>query len=119
MRYGEMEKIEVVSPHRPVTIWERSMPSMTGHPKNSPVIPAQEEPFEIIRKRELLFDLTFYDGGIIALTDTICASRMEHGYYVQSGLSTSVVTLKLRTLLRAMAELSRLHSATLAALAAL
>ena len=115
MRYGEMTNCPCLRSQRA----NRSCLPMTGHSNNAPVVHTETEPFEIRRRRELLADLKLWDAGISSLTDSIRAARMESGYYVQTALSTGAMSLRLRTLLSGLNQLSRWHSDTLAALAQL
>jgi hypothetical protein len=122
MRYGEME-IEAVPPHvrshvaNPIGV---AMQSMTGNTsKDNPVVPVETEPFHIRRKRELLCDLKFYDGGLASLHDAIGEARRESGLTIQTYLPTSAMGPRMRALMSGLNELSKWHSAALAELAPL
>lgn len=119
MRYGEME-IEVVPPHVRSHAGNRSCLPMTGkHSNNNPVVPTETAPWSVVKKRQLESDLRLWDGGLASLLDAIGEARRENGLTIQMYAPTSAMGPRMQALQAGLVQLSKWHSGTLAALAAL
>lgn len=90
---------------------------MTGKTSNSSEVHA--EPWHITKKRELLADLKLWDDALASLLDAIGKARRESGLTIQLYSATSAMGPRMQALQAGLVQLSKWHSATLAALAAL
>lgn len=89
---------------------------MAGKSNNSE---APTEPWQVTKKRELESDRKLYDDAIKSLTEAIGEERRASGLAINTWMPTSAMAPRMRLLQLGLIQLSRWHSNTLAALAAL